>query len=134
MSDIAIVTARRRRGMLRDCLTRIEREIVNLEKKVDLMDEDQRKIERLIDQIKNNDTDFEQRHLDVLDIVSEDDEDMLQREEAMFDEQVNRVTELSERLEHLKIPDKTPTSSSASSTLIVSSAGSIVHCSSLRCL
>ena len=58
MSDITIVTARRRRGMLRDRLARIEREIVNLEKKADLMDEDQRKIERLINQIKDNDTDF----------------------------------------------------------------------------
>ena len=111
MSDITIVTARRRRGMLRGRLTRIEREVVNLEKKVYFMDEDQRKIERLIDQIKDNDTDFEQRHLDVLNFVSEDDEDTLQREEAIFDEHVDRVTELIERLEHLKLPDKTTASS-----------------------
>ena len=97
--------------MLRRRLTRIDREIVDLEKKEELIDQDQRKVERLIEQIKDNDADFEQRHLDVLSFISEEDEDTLQREEVVFDEHVNRVTELIERLERIKTSQKAPSSS-----------------------
>ena len=61
MSD-TIVAARRCHGMLRGRLTRIEREIADVEKKEELIDQDQCKIERLIKQIQDNDADFEQRH------------------------------------------------------------------------
>ena len=97
--------------MVRGRLTRIEREIADLEKKEELLDQDERKVERLITQIKDNDAEFEQRHLEVLKFVTEEDEDTLQREETVFDEHANRVTELIERLERIKTSDKPPSSS-----------------------
>ena len=66
-------------------LTRTEREIVNL-KKAELIDQDQPKFARLIEQTKDNDADFERRHLDVLNFVSEEGEDTPKREEAVSDE------------------------------------------------
>ena len=80
MSD-NILPARRRRGMQRGRLTLIERESVDLEEKAELVDQDQRMIERLIEQIMENEADFEQRRLEVLGFVKEGDEDTLQREE-----------------------------------------------------
>ena len=107
MSD-NIASARRRRGILRGRLTRIERDIAKLEAKEELAQQDQRKAERLMEQLKDNDTEFEQRHLEVLNFVKEDDQDTVDQEEALFDEHVNRVAEFIERLEAFEFPDKTP--------------------------
>ena len=103
MSD-NITSVRRRRGIIRGRLTRIERDIADLEHKEELADQDQRKVERLLEQIKDNDASFETRHLEVLDLIKEDDEDTLKQEEEVFDEHVNRVAELTGRLERLNIP------------------------------
>ena len=39
----------------------------------------------LMEQTKDNDTEFEQRHLEVLNFVKEDDQDIVDEEEAVFD-------------------------------------------------
>ena len=44
---------------MRRRLTRIERDTAKLEAKEELAQQDQRKDERLMEQIKNNDTEFE---------------------------------------------------------------------------
>ena len=116
MSD-NVVTVRKRRGKVRGRLTRIEREIVDLERKDELNDQDQCKVDRLITQIKDNDSEFKQRHLEVLNFVTEEDDDTLQREENVFDEHVNRVTELIERLEPIKASGRALLSSSTPSTV-----------------
>ena len=59
MSEGTIASASRRRGILRRRLTRIERDIANLEEKEGLAHQDQSKVERLMEQIKENDAEFE---------------------------------------------------------------------------
>ena len=90
---------------MRGCLTRIERDIARLESKEELVHQYQRKVERLLEQLKENslDANFETRHLEVLDLIELEDEDTLKQEEEVFDDHVNRVVELTERLEQLNI-------------------------------
>ena len=104
MSEKTIASARRRRGILRGRLTRIGRDIAKLEEKEELGHQDQRKVERLMEQVKENDAEFEQRHLDVIDFIEEEDADTLTREETVFDKHVDIVAELVERIERLTVP------------------------------
>ena len=92
--------------MLRGRLTRIERDIATLEGKEELTHQDRRKVERLLKQLKDNDSNFEQRHLEVLSFIQEEDQETLTQEEAVFDEHVNRVSELVGLVEQLDIPEK----------------------------
>ena len=106
MAENTVVSARRRRGILRGRLTCIERDTVALEGKAELTHQDGRKVERLLDQLKENDSSFELRHLEVLNFIEAEDEETLAQEEAVFDEHVNRVAELTGRLELLDIPER----------------------------
>ena len=66
MSETSILTARRRRGAVHARLARVERDIVKLEGKSLLAGSDQRRIKRLLEQVKEDDREFEQWHLEVL--------------------------------------------------------------------
>ena len=99
MSATAIKTARRRRGAVRARLNRVERDIAKLEGKSELAASDQRKIKRLLEQVKADDKEFEQRHLEVLDLIDDEDQESLDVEESVCDEHGNRVMDLLERLE-----------------------------------
>ena len=99
-----IVSARRHRGILRGHLTRIEEDIASLERKEELSQQNQHKVDCLLEQAKDNDGTFETHHLEVLDLIEEEDQDTLKQEEAVFDEHVNKVAELVERLGQLEIP------------------------------
>ena len=101
MAD-TIANVRRRRGTVRGRLTRIERDISSLEDKETLTPSEQRKIKRLKDQVEEHDQEFEKRHMEVLDFIEEEDQAALDSEEKVFDEHVNRVTDIIERLEKLE--------------------------------
>ena len=93
-------------------LTRIERDISSMEDKESLAPPDPRKVKRLKEQVKEIDRDFEQRHLEVLNFIESEDRTTLDSEEKIFDEHVNRVSDLIERLEELEMtesPVSTPT-------------------------
>ena len=47
---------------------------------------------------------FEQRHLDVIDFIEEEDADTLTKEETVFDKHVDIVAELMGRIERLTVP------------------------------
>ena len=81
-------------------LTWIKRDIVKLEDKEGLTYSDQRKIKRLKEKAKEHDRDFEQRH--VLNFIKTEDKAALDLEEAVFDEHVNYVSDIIERLEQLE--------------------------------
>ena len=53
-------------------------------------------------------------NVEVLNFVKEDDQDTVDQEEAVFDEHVNRVAELIERLEEFEFPNKIPSTPSTS--------------------
>ena len=99
MSETSIKSARRRRGAVCTRLTRVERDIAKLEGNSELASSDQRKIKCFLMQVKEDDEEFEQRHLQVLDFI--EDQDSLETEESICDEHGNRVMELLERLEQL---------------------------------
>ena len=102
MSETTVRTARRRRGAVRARLTRVEKDIAKLEGKTELVSSDQRKIKRLMEQVKEDDKEFEERHLEVLNFIDEGDQDSLDAEESVSDEHGNRVMESLERLEQLE--------------------------------
>ena len=76
-----ITGARRRRGTARGRITRVERDISSLEKKARLLPSDFKTIKRLRDDIKEHDAEFENRHVEVLDFIDEEDPDTLKDEE-----------------------------------------------------
>ena len=93
MSEVTITTARRCQGAVRSCLTRIEQDIAKLEGKMTLGPSDQRRIKRLLEQVKEDDREFEERHLEVLNFIEEDHE-TLEAEERVYDAHGSRVMEL----------------------------------------
>ena len=101
MAD-TIENVRRRRGTERGGLTRIGRGISSLEEKETLIPSDQRKSKRLKDQVKEHDQEFEKRLLEVLDFIKEVDQAALDSKEKVFDQHVNRVSDIIERLEKLE--------------------------------
>ena len=74
---------------------------------MDLAPSDERKIKRLIELTKDHDREFEQRHVEVLDFYKEEDIDAISSEETIFEEHVDRVTDLIERLGQLEDRVKT---------------------------
>ena len=64
MAEIA--SARRRRGAVCGRLNRIEKGIAKMEGKEMLGPSDKRKIKRLLEHVKDDDKEFEERHLKVL--------------------------------------------------------------------
>ena len=126
MAENTVGSARRRRGILRGRLTRIERNIATLEDKTELTHQDGRKVEHLLDQLKENDSSFEQRHLEVLNFVDADDQDTLTQEEAVFDEHVTRVAELIGRIEQLDIPEREAHVSSQITTTAPNPSGTLI--------
>ena len=111
--------------MLRGRLTRIERDIATLEGKEELILQDRHKVEHLLDQLKENDSSFEQRHLEVLNFIQEEDQETLSQEEAVFDEHITRVAELIGRIEQLDIPEREAHVSSQITTTAPDSSGKL---------
>ena len=67
-------------------------------------------------QVKEIDANFETRHLEVLDLIEDEDQDTLKQEEEVFDEHVNKVVELVERLEQMNVPRKVTATWSTTAT------------------
>ena len=73
-----------------------------MEEKETLTPSERKRIVRLKDQVKEHDQEFEKRHMEVLDFIEEEDQSTLDAEEKVFDEHVNRVSDIMERLEKLE--------------------------------
>ena len=86
MSETTVRTARRLPGAVRARLTRVEKDIAKLEGKTELLLSDQRKIKRLMEKVKEDDKEFEEQHLEVLNFINEGDQDSLDAEESVSDE------------------------------------------------
>ena len=83
---------------MRARLTRMEKEIGKLEEKEELAPSDGKKIRRLKELAKEHNREFEERHVKVLNFIAAEDTAALETEEAVFDEHVDRVTEVFEGL------------------------------------
>ena len=101
MADM-IASARRQWGTVCSYLTQMEKDIGKLEEKEGLTPSDKRKIKHFKEQAMEHDRDFEQCHLEVLNFIEAEDKAALDSEEAIFDEHMDRVTEIIEQLEQLE--------------------------------
>ena len=114
MAEIA--SARWRHGVVCGCLTRIEKDIAEMEGKETLGSSEKRKIKHLLEQVKDDDKKFVERHLKVLNHISKEDQDTLDAEEEVYDAHSSRVMEIIERLEQLEVVEESvslPTVSAA---------------------
>ena len=91
---------------MRGRLTRIEKDIAKVEGKETLGPSDKRKINRLLEQVKDDDKEFEECHLDIVNHISEEDQDTLDAEEKVYDAYGSRVMEIIERLEQLEVVEE----------------------------
>ena len=87
---------------MRARLTRMEKDVGKLEEKEELTPSDGKKIRCLKELAKQHDREFEVRHVEVLNFIKAEDTAALESEKAVFDEHVDRITELIERLEQLE--------------------------------
>ena len=72
MAD-TITSAKWRQGTVRASLTRMEKDINKLEEKKGLTPLNERKIEQLKELSKEHDRDFEERHVEVLNLIEAED-------------------------------------------------------------
>ena len=89
-------------GTVRAHLTRMEKDTSKLEEKEELTPSDWKKIRRLKELANEHDLVFEECHLEVLNFIPAEDTAALESEEAVFDEHVDRVTEIIEWLEQFE--------------------------------
>ena len=103
MAEGTIGSARRRQDAVLSRLTQIEKDIVKLETRTVLVPNEQCRIKCLIEQIKEDNKEFKQCHLEVLNFVSEDDQTTLDAEELVYDEHGGHIVDIFTRLEQLFI-------------------------------
>ena len=83
MAEGTIASVRRHRGVVWGRLTSIEKDIPKVASKTMLGPSDQWKIKCLLEQVKENDKEFKQRHLEVLNFIDEKDKDTLDTKEKV---------------------------------------------------
>ena len=101
MAD-TIASAKRRQGTVRTCLTQTKKDMGKLEGKEKLTLLDGKKITHLKELAKEHDREFEQCHVEVLNFIAAEDRAALESEEAIFNEHMDRITEIIEWLEQLE--------------------------------
>ena len=67
---------------------------------------DKQKIKCLLKQVKDNDKEFEERHLEILNYIKEEDQDALDAEEKVYNAHGSRVMEIVERSEQLEVVEE----------------------------
>ena len=87
---------------MRGRLTLIEQDIAALEGKEETTPFDLQKANRLREQVKENDQDYEARHMEVLNLIEAEDQDTLDLEEEVFDKHINHVADILEWLGRLE--------------------------------
>ena len=98
--DIALTSARRRRGVTRSSVTRLIAKFEELENNAALDSAPKLEVARQIKtRLSMLDADFRTQHLDVVDLVES--EDVLAKEQAVLDEHDDRVTELASSIQCL---------------------------------
>ena len=100
MMDI-IESTKRRRGTVHGRLIRIELDIAAVEGKEELTPSDLWKANRLREQVKEIDRDYETHHMEVFNLIEAEDQDTLDLEKEVFDKHVNCVADILERLGQL---------------------------------
>ena len=79
------------------------RTMPKMEDKETLRPSDKRKIKHLLKQVKSDDKELEERHLEVLNHIKEEDQEALDAEEVVYDAHGSHMMEIIERLEQLEV-------------------------------
>ena len=95
---LALASARRRRGVVRGSITRLERRVDAFEVKTDLTHADRFAIQRLIKKFETLDAEFRQHHYNVVELLDDTEVD---GEQAILDDHDDKFTDLVERLQQL---------------------------------
>ena len=113
MADLT--SAKRRRGVVKASVTRLEDRIRTLELKRELSHADKITIERLMKKIDEHDAQFKEYHLAIVDLS--EGEEQLKLEQATLNNHDDRVTDFTDRLQVLLAKrDAVPPVDSATST------------------
>jgi len=94
----ALSTARKRRGVVRASITRLDGRVAELESKEELTAADRLAAQHLLQKLNSLEAEFRSYHLAVVDLVEED---ALEGEQAILDEHDDRVSRLVVRVQQL---------------------------------
>ncbi len=109
----ALATNRKRRGVVRASLTRLDGRLADLEGKRERSEADRLVAQQLAQKVSSLDADFKTHHYAIIDLVPED---ALATEQAILDEHDDRITSLTVRLGQIvSEPDCSPRVRTASS-------------------
>ena len=99
MSKPELASARKRRGVTRASITRLEDRVGTFEIKEEINHNDRLAIQRLLKRLETLDADFKTFHFVIVDLT--DDEEALQTEQAALDDHDDRVAGLTDRIQEL---------------------------------
>ena len=112
---LLLTSARRRRGVVKASITRLEGRIEVLELKRELLHADQLTIRRLLKKIEDQDAKFKKYHFAIVEIL--EDEEELEKEQSTFDDHDDRIADYIGRLQVLvKDKEDEPRTPSVAST------------------
>ena len=113
----ALSKIRRRRGVVRSSITRLEKRIKELEGIADQPATADHARE-LTSKLESLTEDFKQHHLELLDLIGDEDWEALEKEQDILDEHDDIVSDMNIRLKRLTRPrDSTPSPSHSNPTL-----------------
>ena len=104
-------TKRKRRGVVRASLTRLDMRVAELEGRVDISMGDRLAAQQLLLKLDTLDADFKLYHFAIVDLV---DDELLEMEQGVLNEHDDRVADLALRIQQL-YSESTPSSPSTSS-------------------
>ena len=110
-NEQALSANRKRRGVVRASLTRLDTRVAELEGKLEISARDRLAAHRLLQKLDTLDADFKLYHLAIIDLVGDE---SLNTEQALLDEHDDKVADLALRIQQLG-PDSAPPSPSTTS-------------------
>ena len=96
--ELALSTARKRRGVVRASVTRLDHRVAEMEAKGELTAEDRLSAQHLLQRLNSLDADFKSYHLAIVDLINED---TLDGEQAILDENDDKIAALIVRLQQM---------------------------------
>ena len=97
-NEHALSTSRRRRGVVRASLTRLDSRVAELEGKGEISAGDRLAAQRFLRKLDSLDSDFKSHHFAIVDLV---DGDSLEAEQGVLDEHDDKVADLAVRMQQL---------------------------------
>ena len=98
-AEVVLVGKKRRRGVVRASITRMETRVKDLERKEAPSTADHATVQRMQEKLDGLDAEFRTYHFDIVELVDES----LETEQATLDEHDDKVSSLSARIQQLLV-------------------------------